>query len=203
MGARTTTARRDATDAGTSLPELLVAAAVVTTLIGMAVPAVGRVADHLRATEAASAAAGWMRLARFQAIATQTNVGLVFDRTPAGWSWRVCRDGTGNGLSRAEIASGADPCDPGRDLSAEWPGVRIALDPTLPGPDGTAPGADPVRFGGADVVSFTPVGTATPGTLFLQSEGGEQLAVRVAGATGRTRVLRYERASRTWRDAGG
>jgi hypothetical protein len=45
---------------------------------------------------------------------------------------------------------------------------------------------------------FTPIGTASPGTIALLGPGDEQFAVRVAGATGRTRVLHFERGRRLW-----
>jgi hypothetical protein len=41
-------------------------------------------------------------------------------------------------------------------------------------------------------VSFTPDGTASSGTVYVRGRGGAQYAVRVLGATARTRVLRYD-----------
>jgi hypothetical protein len=43
----------------------------------------------------------------------------------------------------------------------------------------------------------SPDGTATSGTLYVQGSRA-QYAVRVLGATGRTRVLKYERGSGAW-----
>jgi len=48
------------------------------------------------------------------------------------------------------------------------------------------------------LLSFTPVGTASSRTLYVRGRDGSQYAVRVLGATGRTRVLRYAPATRTW-----
>jgi len=47
-------------------------------------------------------------------------------------------------------------------------------------------------------MSFSPMGSASSRTLYLRGADGSQYAVRVLGATGRTRVLRYVNASRTW-----
>ena len=41
---------------------------------------------------------------------------------------------------------------------------------------------------------------ADHGTLFLRSTGGAQFAVRIAGVTGRSRVLRYESLKSGWKD---
>jgi hypothetical protein len=49
------------------------------------------------------------------------------------------------------------------------------------------------------MASFGPLGTATPGTAYL-TDGRERLvAVRLAGRTGRLRVLVYDPAEEVWR----
>ena len=58
--------------------------------------------------------------------------------------------------------------------------------------------SDPVRLGRSDTLTFSPFGTATSGTIFLRSRKGRQYAVRVLGASGRTRVLEYRHETRSW-----
>ena len=60
-------------------------------------------------------------------------------------------------------------------------------------------GLSHVRAGPADQLSLSPIGTSTGGTLYVSGRGGAQFAVRVAGVTGRTRVLRFDPGPRTWR----
>jgi hypothetical protein len=92
-----------------------------------------------------------------------------------------------------------DLCEPDRiDLSAMFGNVSIAVDPSLPGPEGGAGTADPVRFGASDMASFSPEGTGSAGTLYLRSRGGQQFAVRVS-TTGRTRILKYDPGGHAWR----
>jgi hypothetical protein len=79
-----------------------------------------------------------------------------------------------------------------------FPGVDIAVDPALAGPDGEPGSPDPVRFGRSDMASFAPEGSGTAGTLFLRSQRGEQFAVRIGNITGRLRILRYDRGARQW-----
>ena len=50
------------------------------------------------------------------------------------------------------------------------------------------------------LMSFTPLGTASSRTLYLRGGDGSQYAVRVLGATGRTRVLRYVEGTHAWID---
>ena len=56
---------------------------------------------------------------------------------------------------------------------------------------------DGVRIGTPKILTISPDGTATSGTLYVQGARA-QYAVRVLGATGRTRVLKYEPGSRSW-----
>jgi hypothetical protein len=58
--------------------------------------------------------------------------------------------------------------------------------------------ADAVRLGASDLLSFSPFGTATSGTVYLRSRGGRQYAVRILGATGRVRVLEYSHETGKW-----
>jgi glutamate synthase domain-containing protein 3 len=64
-----------------------------------------------------------------------------------------------------------------------------------------AAGSDPVRLGASNLLSFTPLGTATSGSVFVRGRDGSQFAIRVLGATGRVRVQRFVVHSRTWIDA--
>jgi hypothetical protein len=79
-----------------------------------------------------------------------------------------------------------------------FPGVRVAVDGSLRGPGGEPPSPDPVRFGASNIASFSSSGSCTAGSLFLRSSQNVQYAVRIAGVTGRTRILRYNPAAGTW-----
>lgn len=187
-------------DAGATLIELLIALMVVVALGAISVPRAASVVDAGRARQAATFIGSRFRLARQQAVTLGANVGVVFDSTAGRWWVRVCRDGSRNGLRRADIQSGADPClDGPYNLNDQFPGVDIAVDPLLRGPAGEPGNADPVRFGSSDIASFSPIGSCTAGSVFLRSRGGAQYAVRIAGVTGRLRVLWYE-AIAGWRE---
>lgn len=167
----------------------------------MAVPSTVQAIDAGRARLAAGFVASRLRLARQDAIFKSRQIGAVFDWEGDRWLFSICVDGNRNGLRRAEISMGVDPCVEGpHDLQQRFPHIRIAVDPMLAGPEGSPASPDPVRFGASDIASFSPSGSCTPGTLFLRSEEGAQYAVRVGSATGRTRILRFETGSRSWID---
>jgi prepilin-type N-terminal cleavage/methylation domain-containing protein len=186
---------------GFSLVEMLLVLGITLVLTTFAVPLTASVVDASRARQAATFAAVRLRFARQQAVARSASTGLVFDQIGSRWIIRICVDGNGNGLRRADLGSGKDTCPEGPlDVAVMFPGVQVAVDGTIQGPDGDAPSADPVRFGSSNLASFSPSGTCTGGSLFVRSAKGVQYAVRIAGVTGRLRILRYDTAARTWKE---
>jgi type II secretory pathway pseudopilin PulG len=187
-------------DDGTSIVELLLVLSIVGVLVGLSMPATAHSIDAGRARDASGFVAARLRLARQHAVFRTAAVALVFDQVGSRWHIRVCQDGNGTGVRRAEISDGIDVCTDGPyDLENMFPGVVIAVDGAIRGPDGEPGSADPVRFGSSDMVSFSPEGTATAGSLYLRSARGQQFVVRVGNITGRTRTLKYDPDSRTWR----
>ena len=190
---------RYASAEGYSLVELLLVLVAATTLISITLPMTAVTTDAERARHAASFVATRFRLARQQAVARTASVGLVFDQLNGRWVVRVCADANGNGLRRSEVNASIDRCFDGpHDLETMFPGVRVAVDSWLQGPGGEPPSPDPVRFGASNIASFSSSGSCTAGSLFLRSARDVQYAVRIAGITGRTRILRYNPAAGTW-----
>jgi hypothetical protein len=103
-------------------------------------------------------------------------------------------------LSR-DIARGEDRLIGGPiRLDANMAGVRVGIMPGIPAPppdSGLLDPADPVRFGRSNMLSFSPLGTATPGTFYV-TNGRLQAAVRVTGGSGRVRLMVYR--GKKWRD---
>lgn len=192
---------RPPADLGASFAEVVLVMAIVATTATAAVPISASAIDAGRARQAAAFAAARLRYAQQHAVTRSAATGLLFDQVGDHWVFRVCADGNGNGLRRADVTSGKDTCPEGPvDLNALFPGVGVGVDGTIRGPDGDPPTSDPVRFGASNLASFSPTGGCTAGSLYLRSTKGVQYAVRVAGVTGRTRVLRYDAAAGNWRD---
>ena len=87
-------------------------------------------------------------------------------------------------------------------LGDRFAGVRFELSPAAPAIGGSTPagaGADPVDLGASDILSLTPLGTATSGTLYLRSREGHQAAVRVLGATARVQIFQFDFQAGRWR----
>jgi type II secretory pathway pseudopilin PulG len=177
---------------GYSIIDLLFAMAVMLIVAAIAVPQALTLVQRPRAQAAARYLASAMTRAHTEAVMRSATTALRFQEQDGGFVISEFVDGNRNGVRTRDIDNGVDlPLrDPIR-LSDLFPNVALALSE-----DGA--GGDPVQIGATTLMSFTPLGTATSGTIYLRGADGSQFAVRVLGATGRTRVLRYEPASRDW-----
>ncbi len=183
---------------GTSLVEVVMVLATVSCVLGLGMPVLRNSVEARRTHDAASFLAGQFRLARQRAVMTGRHVAVVFDEVSGETRWRMCEDGDRDGLSRSDVTSGRDRCDePAQPLSFRFAQVEVGYLPGVPGPDGDA-APSPLRFGASAMAVFTPAGTASAGTVAVRGPGQNQFAVRVAGVTGRTRLLRFDSGSREW-----
>jgi prepilin-type N-terminal cleavage/methylation domain-containing protein len=177
---------------GHTLPELLVAIAIILITASVAIP-------HLKAysVEAHLLAAGrtfkgeFMR-ARSIAVRASAQTAIRFENGPGGPSYSIYGDGNHNGVRSVDIASGKDRRIAGPlPLNGGASDVRVGINPGVPAipPDrGILDPADPIRFGSSNILSFSPLGTATPGTFYLAGEG-QQAAVRVTAGSARVRLM--------------
>jgi len=190
---------------GLQLIELL----VVVALIGLACAAVLPSIAQLRSAGRGAAAAREMALTfqalRWKSVAQSRNHGLLFTVQDGGWVWFEVADGNGNGLRSAEIRRGVDPKLSGpHRIEERVSGVRLGFPPggavpRIPPNRGSIDDlSDPVRFGRSDLISFSPLGSASSGTLYLTDGRHELFGVVLFGPTVRLRVWRFDRRTRRW-----
>jgi Tfp pilus assembly protein FimT len=161
-------------------------------LMALAVPAVLSTMERSRGAAAARYLAGRMAALRGQAVSRARNVALRFDSAATGVRFAAYADGNGNGVRIADIDAGVDILlEPAVTLSDWFPGVVF-------GESRATAGLDGVRLGGSTLLSFTPSGTSTSGSIYLLARDDSRWMVRVLGATGRARVLRYDDTSGNW-----
>ena len=185
---------------GYSLLEVLMAITVMVIVAGAAIPLAQSSVDRTRAAAAAHYVAGRVAMARFEAVRRSAYVAIQFVQQPDGYRLRSYVDGNRNGVLAADIARGIDlPISAVEQLEYHFSGIEFGIHPNVtgidPGPFNTA---DPIQIGSSTLLSFSPAGASTPGTLFLHSRRGNQFAVRVLGATARTRILEFNFAAGTW-----
>jgi type II secretory pathway pseudopilin PulG len=186
--------------AGFSSIELLATCAIAGILSAVAVPTILTSLDDARAAGAVRYVSARLQRARMDAVAAnRTTAVRIASGAPYGMA--VYADGNRNGVLSADIQAGVDRAV-GRSerLPDHFHGVDFGALPGLPpvDPSSPAPGSDPIRLGSSDMASFTPLGTATSGSLYVLGRRGAQYAVRIFGATGRVRILKFNAQSQQW-----
>lgn len=179
-------------ESGFTLVEVMIACALLGTLAAMVGGAAPGSTDRARARQAVRYLAGELARARAHALALSVAVAVGFGSENEGVPTALFADGNGNGVRASEIAAGTDPglSSPVR-LADLFPGVRFGLTES-------SAGASSVRLGGSRLLTFSPLGTSTSGSLYITGHDGSQYAVRITGTTARVRVLRLNRATGTW-----
>jgi len=184
-----------------TLAELAVATGLIVTATAAAVPPLQAGLDDVRVAGAARYLSSRLAELRMDAIQQSRYVAMRFANANTRYTFTTYADGNGNGVLSADIQRGVDRAirSPER-LSDNFRDVEFGTRPGLPPiePGDVAPGADPIRLGPANAVSFSPLGQATSGTIYLIGRSGTQYAVRVFGASGKIRVYRYNWRSTSW-----
>jgi type II secretory pathway pseudopilin PulG len=187
---------------GFSLLELVFVAGIAATLSAVAVPQYLTAIDEFRAAGAARYISARFQRARMEAVMRSADVALQFTSSASGYAYAVYVDGNHNGVLTREIERGIDRrLGSPEQLPDQFPGVDFGAIPGLPAIDAgsTAPGSDPIRLGAGSVATFSAAGTSSSGTVYIRSRRDAQYAVRIFGATGKTRMLKFDPGTRQWR----
>jgi type II secretory pathway pseudopilin PulG len=187
---------------GYSTIEVLFVVAVVATISSVAAPHLGYALDEYRAAAAARYLAGRLHRARMEAVLRSAEVAMKFTQASSGYAYTVYVDGNRNGVLARDILRGVDrQLGSAERLADGFAGVDFGTTPDLPSvePGGPPPGDDPLRLGSSNAVSFSPVGTASPGSVYIRGRHDAQFVIRIYGETGKIRVLRFDRHARQWR----
>lgn len=184
---------------GLTVLELLFAIAIGITLTAVAIPLLGSSLDGIRTRSAARYVEGRIMLARMEAIKRSQAVGLRFQASDGDYLFAPYADGNANGIRSIDIALGVDrPLMEAERIGDKYGGVRFELMAGVPDVDGNVAGTrDGVRIGNARILTMSPDGTSSSGTLYVRGRH-TQYAVRVFGVTGRTRVLQYRSGEAAW-----
>jgi len=186
---------------GYSLLEVLLVVSILGTIAAAAIPQLTTGLDEQRAAGAARFLSTRLHHVRMLAIARSADVAMRFTSDARGYAFAIYVDGNRNGLRTREIDDGVDvKIGEAERLPDNFRGVDFGALPGLPAvdPGGTPPGSDPIRLGTSNLATFTPVGTATPGSLYVRG-GRAQYVIRILGDTARTRVLRFDTRTNKWK----
>lgn len=185
--------RKRGTDSGMTLVEALAALAITGMLAVVGLGVTGRVVERASADSLCRSFKGLLAQATTRAVVERRYVGVLFKEDERGVYGTLYGDGDGDGIAREDIRTGVDRALTSPAFLREGQAFAGLPEGVLTDPMGQAIGLrDPVRFGRSAILSFGPLATATPGSLYLRDRTGrEAWAFRVAGLGGRVRVFRW------------
>lgn len=188
---------------GTSLPELLVVLLILGLVFALSVPALSDLLAEEGLQAAAREVSAILTTARARAVFQGAEVGVKWISSGGDLVLSVYQDGNGNGVTTADIKKGVDRLVAGPYwLRGKYPGISFSF---VPGFDDLDPGGapignltDPLRFGRSDICSFSPLGKASPGSVYLSNRKRRQAAVRVTPANAKIQIFTWHGNSLKW-----
>jgi prepilin-type N-terminal cleavage/methylation domain-containing protein len=168
---------------GLTIIELVVVMCIVGVMVLIAIPNIGRWLPRYRLKSAARDVASNMQLARLGAIKDNREWALLFDVN--GESYQIISDKGADG----NWGTPDDTEERAVNLS-DYPSVRFGDSGHGPAPGG-GPVDDGVTFV-ADRAEFNPGGTSTAGTVYLQNNRNDAIAIRVDSSTGIIRMWKWD-----------
>lgn len=188
---------------GHSLAEIAAVLAILGLVFAMSVPALSEILAQESLGAASREVAGILSAARARAVFQGADVGVKWVANAGDLVLTVFQDGNGNGVTTADIRKGVDKLVAGPYwLGNRFPGVTFSFVPGMNGKDpGDAPiGSleDPIRFGRSNICSFSPVGHASPGTVYLSNRRSRQAAVRVSPSNAKVQIWTWHGKKLKW-----
>jgi type II secretory pathway pseudopilin PulG len=188
-------------ESGHTLVETLLVLGIAAVLCSAAVPTFTAYSVQARVVAAGLEFQSEFRRARSMAIRSGGYTAIRFEDCAYGPCYSLYEDGNHDGVGADDINAGRDPRIAGPfPLTGRVTRVRVGINPgiaAIPPDTGLLdPASDPIRFGRSRMISFSPLGGATPGTFYLAGDG-VQAAVRVVGGAARVRLLYW---NGTWRE---
>jgi type II secretory pathway pseudopilin PulG len=188
---------------GTSLVELAVVLVILAVLFLLSIPALSEILAEESLGTAAREVAAILHAARERAVFQRADVGVKWVANAGDLVLSVYQDGNGDGVTTADIKKGIDRLVAGPYwLGSRYAGVNFSF---VPGMDGKDPGgaaigdlSDPIRFGKSNICTFSPLGHASPGTVYLSNRKRRQAAVRVTPANAKIQIWTWHGKKLKW-----
>jgi len=178
---------------GVSIIELLTVVAIVGLMVTISIPSLHDLSRKRELQAATAELRSIFREVRSRAVARGRNSAVKFREIGGVWHYGFIDDGDGDGVLNEDIVSGVDRLvSPYHAVFGTAGKVRIGL-PGVSVRDSESgeivrPGASPVRFNRSTICSFSPTGSATPGSIYLTDGAHRAAAVVVYGASGKVRM---------------
>ena len=188
---------------GAALIDVVVALGLSLVMAAAAVPVIGGTLEREHVIVGTQYLAALVQRARLESLKRAAAVAVRLEVLDGRTAVQLFSDGNGNGVLQRDIDREIDPALTGLEwLDAHGRGVSLRINRAIDDVAGGSrleAGDDPLRIGNTALVSFSPLGSSTSGTLYVAAPRGPQMAIRIFGATGRVRVLTFDAQARQWR----
>lgn len=191
---------------GHTLLELLAVITIAVLMISISVPYIAGMVSRGKIRAATREIVALFRGARYEAVSKGTHIGFEFQKKEDGYHFRKFQDGNSNGIRKKDIEEGKEILlDGPRQIKDRYGNIDFSILKGKPvrkippskgilnNPD------DPIKFGKSDIVSFSPSGHSSSGSIYISDEMQNMMAVVIFGPTVRVRVWNYDYANNRWR----
>lgn len=143
---------------------------------------------------------------RWKAFQERSYTGALITQTPGGYEFSFFQDGNGNGIRTTDIIQGTDisiyRAIPIRRASGDIEtGILKTGVAEIPPKSGFLDASDPVKFGKSNIISFSPDGQSSSGTLYLACHSQKRMyGVVLYGPTARISLWKY--SNQKWQMVG-
>ncbi len=188
---------------GVALIDVLAATGLSLIMAAIAVPVIGGTLTREHVMVGTHYLAATVQRARLEALKRAASVAVRLEVLDGRAAVQLFTDGNGNGVLQTDIDRRLDlPLTSVEWLDDHARDVSLRINQPVQEATGAGelrPGDDPRRIGNTALVSFSPLGSSSSGTLYVAASQGPQMAIRIYGATGRVRVLTFDAQARQWR----
>ncbi len=194
---------RPHTSRGFSFSEITAVVAILGVVTAMALPALTRFENNAAFRGACNEVAHLLVMARDRAILKGQETGLRWVASGGDLVFTMYEDGNRNGVLTDDIKKGIDKKVFGPfSLRGKYPGIAFAFVAgfSSPDPSGNPIGnlGDPIRLGSSNICSFSPLGKASPGTIYVSNGRERQAAVRITPTSAKIQVLEWTGPTTKW-----
>jgi prepilin-type N-terminal cleavage/methylation domain-containing protein len=182
---------------GVSLVEMLVVLALVSLFAVTATSNLSATQRRLDFDEFAREIVNAIQTCRWKALNERRYTGILVEKTAGVFQFSFYRDGNHNGIRTAETQSGVDPAflhplHVYRALGDMEAAVLKTPVPEIPPKKGWLDASDPVKFGKSSILSFSPDGQSSSGTLYLSCHSQERMyAIVLYGPTAKLTLWKF------------
>ncbi len=185
---------------------MLVVIALAGFIISISTPHLSKMAAKGKVRAATREMTALFREARYEAVSKKMHIGFEFQRKEEGFLFCKFQDGNSNGIRRKDIKDGKEILLGGPyQIKSRYGNIDFSIlkgkpvSKIPPGKGKLDHPDDPIKFGRSDIISFSPSGNSSSGSIYISDGNNLMMAIVIFGPTVRIRVWDYDYENNKWR----